>query len=644
MDAKSSVCFSDEGARKVMKLNMRGVLRQFKNAKFLDPLFEAIANALDAGAKKIEIELFEDKDGLDVNPKPLLGYSVKDDGEGFTKKNRAAFSELYTDNRKDIGGKGSGRFKALVVFEHVDIESFTGEEHVSLRFSKAFDGEDDFIIEREQAERETTLTFTGRNDSFTKKEFPTLGAKEVEDAILQHFLPRLVLLKEYRPDGSITVISASGDSASFSYCNLPKMEERYFSVPNVDSDFKLCSCVLTRPAKESCAWFCANGRAVQKIQELKEINSMPGDRAIIIFVSGDYLDENVSDDRTSFSIDKENGLFVSLDKISHAATELAISVIKRACPQLDAMNDAAIQGALEEAPALARYIRTIKPSVVLDKAKILDRARKEFLDERVKAREEFRRLLSKAKVSDEQFRKNAEKVSEMAHIELAEYILYRQAIVDALADLPKDKTSKEKRLHDLLMPMQTEVRDEVPNKHRLTNLWLLDDAFMNYLYAASDKRMAAIQHALKCENEPHNPLARPDLFVFFNRHEDEGVGDALIIEFKGVNASDAEKAKAINELPTNIAEVRTILGQDYRLWGYIITKLDEKLRFTLSANSYRPMINVDGEPNAFYIFMDSNIVNAYVIVMDIDWIATQANLRNKTFMDILTDYESVSNA
>lgn len=266
---------------------------------------------------------------------------------------------------------------------------------------------------------------------------------------------------------------------------------------------------------------------------------------------------------------------------------------------------------------------------------MLDSARESFMVERNKVRADFCRLLGKSNTPDDVFCEKAGKVSEMAHIELSEYILYRQAIIDAFGHLPEEPDAKEKRLHDLLMPMRTESCGTQCEKHKFTNLWLLDDAFMNYLYAASDKTMAAIRKALGRAGTPTRANARPDLLVFFSSPKREDGGDALIIELKGPHASKEEKKKAITELPDNMADIREILGDAARLWGYVITTFDDDIRRTLNVQGYIPIVNTDGKPNAFYKFMTSSLVNAIVTVIDISWIAGQADARNKTFMDIL---------
>ena len=69
------------------------------------------------------------------------------------------------------------------------------------------------------------------------------------------------------------------------------------------------------------------------------------------------------------------------------------------------------------------------------------------------------------------------------------YILYRDSIIKALDDAIIDVTKKEKFIHDIFMPMRTTTFSSNQEKHLLGNLWLLDDKFMTYSYAASDETM-----------------------------------------------------------------------------------------------------------------------------------------------------------
>ena len=91
-----------------------------KNIKFNQPLYEAIVNSLEAGATDIKVEFQHDNPIPGVIPK-ITGFTIEDNGEGFTSKNRLAFTQLWTKNKLSLGCKGSGRFTWLSVFNKIDI-------------------------------------------------------------------------------------------------------------------------------------------------------------------------------------------------------------------------------------------------------------------------------------------------------------------------------------------------------------------------------------------------------------------------------------------------------------------------------------------------------------------------------------------
>lgn len=83
----------------------------FPNSSFDLIYSEALANALDAGARNISIEI-----SLYSFAKPdTLEIIIKDDGIGFTEKNFSKFAELL--KRSDSSHKGLGRLIYLKYFE-----------------------------------------------------------------------------------------------------------------------------------------------------------------------------------------------------------------------------------------------------------------------------------------------------------------------------------------------------------------------------------------------------------------------------------------------------------------------------------------------------------------------------------------------
>ena len=94
-----------------MKINLKRAVDNLskKNLKFFQPMYEAITNSLEAGATRIEINILDETtfDGITAK---IKGYSIVDNGEGFTNKNIESFLELWSDKKLEFGCKGSGRF------------------------------------------------------------------------------------------------------------------------------------------------------------------------------------------------------------------------------------------------------------------------------------------------------------------------------------------------------------------------------------------------------------------------------------------------------------------------------------------------------------------------------------------------------
>src|SRR5947207_1545089 len=99
-------------------MNAAGVF--FPNPAFPQIYFEAVANALDAGATDvdiaIEIKSFADADTLRVQ--------ISDNGAGFTDDDFARFALLL--KLRDDSHKGLGRLIYLRYFRQVDVDSHFG--------------------------------------------------------------------------------------------------------------------------------------------------------------------------------------------------------------------------------------------------------------------------------------------------------------------------------------------------------------------------------------------------------------------------------------------------------------------------------------------------------------------------------------
>lgn len=127
----------------------------FPNPSLTLVYFEALANALDAGATEVSIDI--DVQAFD---KPdTLRIAVSDNGDGFTDENFDRFKTLLKP--RDKFHKGIGRLVFLNYFDRVEVISVRDKWQRKFIFKKGFDGNAPLQnLEQEQQAR-TTLTFTG---------------------------------------------------------------------------------------------------------------------------------------------------------------------------------------------------------------------------------------------------------------------------------------------------------------------------------------------------------------------------------------------------------------------------------------------------------------------------------------------------
>ena len=107
----------------------------FGNSSLEMVYFEAIANALDANATDIKINIQADSY---KNSKTLKDW-IDDNGVGFTDARFEKFSNLFDVD--DANHKGLGRLVYLCYFETVAVESYYEDTYLrKFQFTDSFDG------------------------------------------------------------------------------------------------------------------------------------------------------------------------------------------------------------------------------------------------------------------------------------------------------------------------------------------------------------------------------------------------------------------------------------------------------------------------------------------------------------------------
>lgn len=621
-----------------MKSNIRGLVRPFKNATIQTPLFEAIANSLDAGASQVIIRLYPtvgEKEGLESGnlPKRVEEYDVEDNGEGFTEENRKAFVEAYTENKKASGGKGIGRFAALRFFDHVDIESDTGDSHISARFSLGFEELNEFRESLGGAPKKTILSFRGKSEFSSKQD--VLNGDSLPSAIKAHFMARLILERENgKPRTIVICCPASGASRAITPDSLPHLSKYEWRHEKIETPFLIRRGVLQENGARPIAYLCADNRAVEEIKPLSELPKNSGAGTLVVLVTGKYLDENVTDDRQSFDLSSPTMLApVTLDDLVSGVVSNLSAFVKDVYPTLDSDNKREEEAAISAAPYLASFIKSTDVTVKHADS-LVKKAKQAFEKEKEDAKEAFIRALKGKSIDPEGFERACTRFSSVSAITLGEYICYRQVLAEALASIAKSKVALESDLHRLFMKMQSSTRGDDGRLSPLCDLWLLDDRFMTYAYAASDtslKRICSEIHAH--DSKVFREAIRPDLFLFFSDSTDGDCGDAVVVELKGPNASERERMTAPGEIARNLLSVRNMHPGLSRIWGYIIMKIGTNESQALFSDDYIPLFTTGGK-NKLYVKYLKN-ANTYVTVVAPEALADDAIARNKIFIDIL---------
>lgn len=171
----------------------------FPNPSLALVYYEAIANALDAGATDIGIEISIQS----FTASETLNVKICDNGSGFTDESFDRFKTLMKP--KDGFHKGIGRLVFLNYFDNVEIASEWADKRRKFVFKENFDGNASLQgLSGMVTNNKTTLLFT----KFSKdkiKSYDDLKPGNLKEKIITHFLPTLNDLRDKKIDFKITI-------------------------------------------------------------------------------------------------------------------------------------------------------------------------------------------------------------------------------------------------------------------------------------------------------------------------------------------------------------------------------------------------------------------------------------------------------
>lgn len=655
-----------------MQIDIKGKINEkrlsFNNT--LLPLYEAIVNSIQAieedSATKtgiIEIDIIRsnqkefDFGKTDILPE-IVDFQIKDNGIGFNEKNYESFNFAHSTYKFKKGGKGIGRFTWLRAFNRAEIESrFFENESWHLRqfnFEPTKTGIEKHNLDKVngKAERYTIVKLKGLKEEY--KKWCNNNAEDIALKIIEHcfvyFLnkncPR-ILINDFEKQIIVNDL--------FNLFTKGQVKTKHVSVR--ENSFKLNLVKLYSNKLDNKIHYCANTREVldDKISlDIPELDNFLFDNegkafSIAIYVEGDFLDENVNDERTTISFSKGDIDYpdqTTQEELRKAITEKIYSEFTEQIEQLSITRIAKVKEFVDQHP---RYKQLLKyksnelkriPSTLSDEKMELELFKiQQSLELEVKKEATAVLKFIDSDEDRETFSQNHQelyhKIIEVGNSKLSEYVIHRKLVLDLFQKLLKEKAT-EKAVHNLIFPLQT-LSDEIGFEDH--NLWMIDDKLSYHKYLASDKKFKKIELTNSTSDE------RPDIIVF-NRpfafsNDNKPYESIVLIEFKRPMRDDySDDENPIQQINRYAREI--IEGEakdkherefDFRkntpIYAYIICDLTKKLKAYAKDSGFRPLPSGDG----FFFFNDN--YNMYVEIMSFDKILNDSRERNRVLFDKL---------
>jgi hypothetical protein len=664
-----------------MELDLPGKVANTRlpQSRSLLPLFEAIINSAhsieeshaDSGTIKVTV-LRENQqemlatDGESWALHPVIGFTVEDNGVGFTDANFQSFQTSDSTYKKSRGAKGVGRFTWLKAFKEVEVTSVYQENDVwyrrAFRFTVNGNGvSDNTLVETDERSNKTTVQLRNWNEPYSD------GCPKKPGTIAQRIIDHcfLTLLSDKPPcvelfDSSTFPLNLN-ELLSLSIINDTK--SLTFTIGNHHFAVRVLEIRAGEESQQRVYW-CANGREVFSesvshfVPDLKRGIATPdGDSAMIVgYVSGTFLDESVNQERTDFYFDGEDGIdFTGGITKGQIDSEVRISIEKHYQSYLDSLseqrtvqvrefvnNKAPQYRGLVNHPELLQDLEVGLPDEKLDLELHKRQAQLELAVKRKGVE-----LLSKkpSEVRDlpeykQKFDDYLEGINEISKAKLADYIVHRKSVLDLLEQqlvlTSSGRYGLEESIHKLVFPMRT-TSDDVP--YDAQNLWIIDEKLSYHFYLASDVPLR------KNKMVNGDDLDRPDLVIFQApvalADGPQPYSSVVIVEFKRPARDDyKEDDNPITQVFDYIRKIRSGKAVDRKgrpmnvadttpFYSYIVCDLTSKIKafaenadFTLSPD------------NLGYFHFNKNL-RSYIEIISFGKLVADARKRNQVLFDKL---------
>ncbi len=611
-----------------------------------DVIYEAITNSIQANATHIICKfhasdnLLQSESGEEIANNKIDKISVWDNGDGFNEENYESFCKYRSEYKIKLGCKGVGRLSFLKIYNNAVYKSSLLDKQIvkSFNFSNEFDTKNITIEPQKVKTQETELTLNSITPQYlnSKKKIDRrieLNVELIRAKVLLHLIPTLFFYKKDKTRSIVIdfIDVKSDQQVSITNEDIPEFEVEKFTITDKESnkeDFTLYY-EIRKVSGDLHAYYCANNRTVCDFSDKDLKISLPYDYSGFLLLESKYLDSHANNERNDFDIfpiKTDVYSTISWEQINSSLKKTIAKVIKAGIQETEEINKEKLLSIQEERPYLIEYIEEsdIDMAGFIDKRNIIDKAKKKF----DVAKESFLANSGKEKFTD----KDLQDAIQITQNELVAYIFDRVQVLERLKSMIDDKERVESIIHNLFMQKYTDDNYFSVGKN---NLWLLDDRFTTYTYAASDKRIKDVLKQIGEESgETENEEDKPDLSLFFSHNPQQSERlKSVLIEIKPFDyktKSDRKKFQGIQQLVDYVKAFKQKEKVE-EIWAFLITDIDEKLADRLRGDDYTPLFST--EAPIFHRFFKELGISIYVI--SARTLILDAEAKNKVFLDII---------
>lgn len=608
-----------------MEVNIKQAIKALFNKPSFDMVFEeAVANSLDAGALNISISIIlESRENLQN-----LEVQIKDDGCGFDDQHFTKFNRLF--QVEEDSHKGLGRLSYLCYFDKVSIDSvFNHNKERKFIFNEEFKGKFE-LLDVADLQNGTIITMTGftnqrlhRNDS--------INASYIRDQIEKEFYLRLYKYKEQSKRIVIKIRSLIGekeenqiiDNSLMPCFSIKKLEDKSEVFDSIELLYHIDRIEKGQRPKVLTAY--AIDERCYTVDIIAKEN-FPKIYNLTFFLVSSSLNGRVDASRQNIDIpDNQNKKLLFIFRKGIA------DVVKEQLPDISKRNERIVRNLDKTYPHLEGYFKNDDIGFSSREDILKDAQNKFFNDQR--------EVLEKKDLSNEEYNKYLDVSSRT----LAEYILFRQKVIDKLKNLTPE--NKECDLHNALVPKRSIFEEgKFIDSIYQNNVWVVDDKFMTYNKILSEREMSDVIEAITDGKVKDSDNDRPDITILLNADPTKSRDklDVVIIELKRLGITAEQNSIAEFQLDTRTQK----LAQYYenriqRVWYYGIVSFDGRYIMHLINNQFYPLYS---KSNVYFrskeIYSDSSLTNKVIqnaYIMDFKALVEDADARNSTFLKLLKD-------